>query len=64
MAIPATSSSDLQVATMAMSEGPRKTSVRSRESYQPVFLSILVFGDTELSLELWTIISGISGFDD
>ena len=22
------------------------------------------FGNTELSLELWTIISGISGFDD
>ena len=22
------------------------------------------FGDTELSLELWNIISGISGFDD
>ena len=22
------------------------------------------FGDTELSLELWTIIAGISGFDD
>ena len=23
-----------------------------------------VFGNTELSLELWTMISGISGFDD
>jgi hypothetical protein len=22
------------------------------------------FGNTELSLELWTVISGISGFDD
>ena len=22
------------------------------------------FGDTELSLELWTVIAGISGFDD
>ena len=22
------------------------------------------FGNTELSMELWTIISGISGFDD
>jgi len=24
----------------------------------------LFFGNTELSLELWTVISGISGFDD
>ena len=24
----------------------------------------LLFGNTELSLELWTVISGISGFDD
>jgi len=24
----------------------------------------LFFGDTELSLELWTVIAGISGFDD
>ena len=23
-----------------------------------------IYGDTELSLELWTVISGISGFDD
>jgi len=23
-----------------------------------------LFGNTELSLELWTVISGISGFDD
>ena len=23
-----------------------------------------VFGNTELSLELWTVIAGISGFDD
>jgi hypothetical protein len=24
----------------------------------------LFFGNTELSLEFWTVISGISGFDD
>ena len=24
----------------------------------------IFFGNTELSLELWTVISGISGFDD
>ena len=24
----------------------------------------LFFGNTELSMELWTVISGISGFDD
>ena len=25
---------------------------------------VLFFGKTELSLELWTVIAGISGFDD
>ena len=24
----------------------------------------LLFGDTELGMELWTVIAGVSGFDD
>jgi hypothetical protein len=31
---------------------------------RPYVSSTLTFGNTELSLELWTVISGISGFDD
>jgi hypothetical protein len=25
---------------------------------------VFFFGNTELSLELWTVIAGVSGFDD
>ena len=32
---------------------------------KPLELAVgFYFGNTELSLELWTIIAGISGFDD
>jgi hypothetical protein len=28
------------------------------------FEELVIFGNVELSLELWTVIAGISGFDD
>ena len=36
------------------------------ESLEKPFLWAVgfLFGNTELSLELWTVIAGISGFDD
>jgi len=66
MTSPSTVNSETAVTPILSGRGLAVRSVALSESLdKPLEWAVgFFFGDAELSLELWTVIAGISGFDD